>query len=253
MRRLHLFEFGDQPWLPQVLREGETAYLVAAYRLVPLARDWAGKIVTTLHPGDHLEILDLCSGAGGAIPMLIDELERRGCKASVTLTDLYPNLKGGRHPRASWLGEPLDATRVPPELRGVRTMFSGFHHFRPEAARAILEDAFRRRRAICIFESGSGTLLGVFTMLLVPLNVLAMMPLARPFRWAYLVFTYLIPLLPLIVFWDGIVSMLRIYSPEQMRALTEELKAPDYVWETGRLRVQGIPSGLPYLIGRTVP
>ena len=89
-------------------------------------------------------------------------------------------------------------------------------------------------------------------MLLVPLNVLAMMPFARPFRWPYLVFTYLIPLLPLIVFWDGIVSMLRIYSPEQMRELTESLQAPDYVWETARIRVRGIPGGLPYLIGRTI-
>jgi hypothetical protein len=132
-------------------------------------------------------------------------------------------------------------------------MFSAFHHFRPEAARAILEDAFRRRLSICIFESGSGTLLGVATMLLVPLNVLAMMPIARPFRWPYLVFTYLIPLLPLIVFWDGIVSMLRIYSPEQMKELTESLRAPDYAWEMGRLRVRGIPGGLPYLIGRAIP
>jgi len=59
---------------------------------------------------------------------------------------------------------------------------------------------------------GSGTWLGVLSMLGVPLAVLALMPLARPFRWAYLVFTYLIPLLPLIVLWDGIVSMLRIYA-----------------------------------------
>jgi hypothetical protein len=27
MRRLHLFEFGDQQWFPQVLRDAETAYL----------------------------------------------------------------------------------------------------------------------------------------------------------------------------------------------------------------------------------
>jgi hypothetical protein len=89
-------------------------------------------------------------------------------------------------------------------------------------------------------------------MLLVPFNVLAMMPLARPFRWAWLVFTYLIPLLPLIVFWDGVVSMLRIYSPEQMKALTAEFQAPNYLWEVGRLHVPGIPGGLPYLVGRTV-
>ena len=252
MRRFHLFEFNDQPWLPQILREAETAYLVAAYRLVPLARDWAGKMLSTLRPGTRMEIVDLCSGAGGPVASLIDELERRGCTASALLTDLYPNSGCAPHARVSWLSEPLDATHVPAELKGVRTLFCGFHHFRPQSARAILEDAFLCRCPICIFEGGSGTAGGVATMLLVPFNVLAMMPFARPFRWAWLVFTYLIPLLPLIVFWDGVVSMLRIYSPEQMKALTAGFQAPDYLWEVGRLHVRGIPGGLPYLVGRTV-
>lgn len=250
MRRLHLFEFNDQPWFPQVLREGETAYLATAYRLVPLARHWAEKIVAALNPGDRMEIVDLCSGAAGPVPALIDELERRGCKASVTLTDLYPNTRAATHPHMAWWPKTVDATRVPPELTGTRTMFSAFHHFRPEAARAILADAFQRRRSICIFEAGSGGLLGVATMLLVPLNVLAMMALARPFRWAHLLFTYLIPLLPLILFWDGVVSMLRMYSPEQMQRLTKDLRAPDYDWEAGRIHARGVPGGLPYIIGR---
>src|SRR6266567_796735 len=29
MRRLHLFEFGDQRWFPQILRDAETAYLAS--------------------------------------------------------------------------------------------------------------------------------------------------------------------------------------------------------------------------------
>jgi hypothetical protein len=69
-------------------------------------------------------------------------------------------------------------------------MFSAFHHFRPDAAKAILKDAFDRRRAICIFESGSSAkLLTAGMMVGVPVAVLALMPFARPFRWAYLVFT----------------------------------------------------------------
>jgi hypothetical protein len=90
------------------------------------------------------------------------------------------------------------------------------------------------------------------SMVVIPLAVLTLMPLARPFRWAYLVFTYLIPLMPLIVFWDGIVSMLRIYSPEQMKDLTHDLQAPDYAWEISRIRLRGIAGGLPYLIGRPI-
>jgi hypothetical protein len=251
MRRLHLFEFGDQPWLPSILREAETAYLVTAYRLVRLPFAWAEKMVSALRPGDHLQILDLCSGAGGPVPSILAELEKRGCVATAILSDLYPATNSISHPRVSWLSEPLDAAHVPPDLPGVRTMFSAFHHFRPEAARMVLEDAFRCRRSICIFESGSGTALGVATMLLVPLNVLAMMAIARPFRWGHLIFSYLIPLMPVMIFWDGLVSMLRIYSPEQMRTLIAGLEAPDYRWEAGRMSVRGIPGGLPYLIGQS--
>jgi hypothetical protein len=131
-------------------------------------------------------------------------------------------------------------------------MFSAFHHFRPDAARAILRDAFERRRAICIFESGSGTLLGIVAMLGVPLAVLALMPLARPFRWSHLLFTYLVPLMPFIVLWDGIVSMLRIYSPKQMQKLTADFQSRDYCWELAQIKVHGIHK-LPYLIGRPNP
>ena len=249
MRRLHLFEFGDQPWFPQLLREAETGYLAVSYRFFPLRRRWAEKIATILHRGEPVEILDLCSGAGGAMPSIIEELGHLGYDTRARLTDLYPNPESVSHPRIVWMIEPVDAKRVPPKLAGVRTMFSAFHHFRPAAAKAILKDAFERRRAICIFESGSGTLLGVATMLLVPGSVLILMPLARPFRWAYLLFTYLIPMMPLILFWDGIVSMLRIYSPDQMKEMTKDMQAPDYAWEIGRLLLRGT-GGMPYLIGR---
>ena len=128
-------------------------------------------------------------------------------------------------------------------------MFSAFHHFRPDAARAILRDAFEHGRTICVFESGSGTPLGMAAMWGVPFAVLALMPLARPLRCSHLLFTYVVPVLPLLVLWDGMVSMLRIYSPEQMRQLTADLQAPDYPWEIGHIKVRGIPDRLPYLIG----
>ena len=249
-----MFEFGDQEWFPRILRDAETAYLTAAYRFWPaLARQWAEKIATVLHRGEAVEIVDLCSGSGGAVLQILENLLERDYDVRAILTDLYPNPESASGPRIKWMPAPVDATRVPATLAGVRTMFSAFHHFRPDAARVILSDAFERRRAICIFESGSGTLLGIAAMLGVPLVVLALMPRARPFRWAYLLFTYLVPLTPFIVLWDGIVSMLRIYSPEQMEKLTADLQARDYAWEFGRIRIRGIPDGLPYLIGRPIP
>lgn len=72
MLRLHLFEFGDQEWFPQILRDAETAYLTAAYRVWPmLARLRVERISMVLHRGKPTETLDLCSGSGGAMPQLV--------------------------------------------------------------------------------------------------------------------------------------------------------------------------------------
>jgi hypothetical protein len=250
-RRLHLFEFGDQQWFPRVLHDAETALFATQYRLASLLpRLWAERISTVLYHDEPAEILDMCSGSGGPMPGIVAELEKRGYNVRVTLTDLYPNPTSTTDLRLVWLAEPLDATDVSPKLGGVRTMFSAFHHFRPDAARAILKNAFDLRRAICIFEAGPDGLLGAAIAVGFPFHVLVLMPFVRPFRWAYLVFTYLVPLMPLILLWDAVVSYLRIYSPEQMHRLTKELQAPEYNWEIGRISVRGIPGGLPYLIGR---
>jgi hypothetical protein len=187
-----------------------------------------------------------------AVPLIVEELKKLGYEATAKLTDLYPNPNSALRPQISWESKPVDATHVSPEINGVRTMFSAFHHFRPVAAKAILKDAFDRRCAICIFESATGTLLGTFTALLIPINVLVLMPSARPFRWGYLLFTYLIPLLPLVIFWDGLISMLRIYSSGEMKKLTADMHAPDYAWEISRIKMRSVPGGLPYLVGRPI-
>ena len=255
MARVHLFEFGDLAWFPQVLREAETTYLSTCYRLLPtMSRRWAELIATALPAREDAEILDLCSGSGGAMPAILDELVKLGYDARATLTDLFPSPESTSHPRVTWLRDPVDARFVPAQQAGVLTMFSAFHHFRPHDAKAILKGAFDARRAICIFESGApASLLTVGMMAGVPLAVLLLMPFSRPLRWGYILFTYLIPLLPFIVLWDGMVSLLRVYSPEQLTEMTEDLQATDYSWEIGEIRLNVMPGvGLPYLIGRPV-
>ena len=59
MRRAQLFEFGNQRWFPQILRDAETAYLATAYRFMPLAKLWAEKLSAGVKPGDPVQIVDL--------------------------------------------------------------------------------------------------------------------------------------------------------------------------------------------------
>src|SRR5262245_3279865 len=72
-------------------------------------------------------------------------------------------------------------------------------------------------------------------------------PFLKPFRVSRLLLTYLVPFVPLCLVWDGIVSCLRVYAPEELRILVAQLDAQDYEWDIGTTRVG--PGVATYLIG----
>ena len=253
MRRLHLFEFEDQSWFPASLRNAMTAYLECTYSVTPFPNAWAERMAPLLQSDDATPLVDLGSGSGGPVALVLAALAERGLRARAVLTDLYPpaKIKPGQSgaPIEYW-PKPVDAANVPAELGGIRTMFASFHHFRPDLARKILSDAFANRRPICVFEATSRTPAAVLSAILIPILVLVLTPWIRPLSWVQLVFTYLIPILPLLMFWDGFVSQLRTYSVDELSGFIKDLRADDYTWEIGEIKLPRRPAGVPYLIGR---
>ncbi|WP_428268163.1 hypothetical protein [Haliangium sp.] len=267
MGRLHLFEFCDQAWLPEALRRYMTEYLcfieeisgkkLAAFaplleKLMGRAPEEAGEAAEV--GAEPIEIIDLCSGPAGPWRVLRRELAERGHEVRVTLTDIAPapdyveqlsDREGLRYVK-----EPIDATAVPDELRGPRVIFNGLHHFRPAQARAVLGDAVRKGQPIGVFEMLSRRPVHVLTFPLIFLAVLVVTPLVRPFRWGRLFWTYLVPVVPLMVMWDGWVSALRVHSTEELQALVADLGADHYTWEIGEVASLGPPA--PFLLGRPV-
>ena len=79
--------------------------------------------------------------------------------------------------------------------------------------------------------------------------VLRMTPFIRPFRWSRLLWTYLVPLVPFAVLFDGLVSCLRTYRVEELRDLTARLEANDYDWDIGTVKNTAGPIPITYLIG----
>ena len=80
-----------------------------------------------------------------------------------------------------------------------------------------------------------------------PLRVLIATPFIRPFRWSRLFWTYVVPALPLVLLFDSVVSVLRLYSVDELRGLTVGLKG--YDWDIGRVRYKKLPIAVTYLIG----
>lgn len=86
-------------------------------------------------------------------------------------------------------------------------------------------------------------------MLLTPLVVLLVTPFLRPFRWSRLALTYLLPLIPLVVVFDGIVSCLRTYTVAELEELARSFEGSGYDWQAGEEPIPGSPVRATYLIG----
>lgn len=256
MRRQHLFEFEDQPWLPRLVRDGMTDLLGKTIEALCLYQPIAPILAEAVRVTGETSILDLCSGGGGPLPKLRRVMaDEHALDVTARLSDYYPNIaaferiaaaEGGR---VGFVPTSVDATRVPAELSGFRTLFTCFHHFRPAQAQTILRDAFAARRGIAVFEFTERSAVGLAQMALTPVTSAALTPFIRPFRWSRLALSYVVPIIPALFIFDGVVSQLRTYTPEELRGMTARLCSSEYRWEIGQVTHPIFPSKLTYLLG----
>jgi len=216
--------------MPEAIRSALTEWLRALWEysrahtvIVPLLRS------AILSSGAE-RIVDLCSGSSGpAIPDI-----------PVILTDKFGPIK-------------VDARRVPAELTGMRTLFNSFHHFRPEEARRILEDACMCGQPIGVFEITSREWPKV--LLSFPASFIGVYLLIwrmRPIRASWWILTWVIPVIPLVVGWDGLISHLRAYTRSEIEEMTCGLGGKGWTWEQGRVEAPRGGVRINYAIGRPV-
>ena len=260
MRRKHLFEWEDQRWFPSSLRDLITDHLRSALSS-PLTKSLRETVCDVLEGplrrSKSTRIVDVCSGAGGPLPAVFAQLaERLGRPLTATLTDLYPNERaferienetsGGIRGHAG----AVSAFDVPGELGSSQTLFTCFHHFQPADATRILADAAAKRRTIVIIEPFRRR-----DMFFVAIATLArgivLTPFVGPMTIARFLWTYPIPVSAMLFAWDGVVSCLRAYEPDEMLALANDAAPTGYRWHAGRMPVPYSPVRLciTYLIG----
>ncbi len=257
MKKIRLFEFEDLPWFPAVLRAGMMDYLRFMISALGTYRPIVPLLAEALRHTRQTQLLELGAGAGGGTEGLWRALQTAHSPTlRILLTDLYPqpaawaDLARRTQGAISGTAQPVDALQVPAGLAGFRTIFSAFHHFAPAPATALLADAVRANAGIGVFE-GAGRhwweFLAAWTVL--PLAQLLLTPFFRPFRFSRLVFTYLLPLIPLCTLWDGTVSLLRMYSPAQLLQLAAQADPNGrFTWQAGKKRHWWGPQ-VTYLVG----
>jgi hypothetical protein len=255
MARVHLFELHELAWFPTAWRDLLTDYLSFYAKVFKPYVRVAPLLAGALESAESPMILDLCSGAGRPVLSLIPALGDLGVEGlRVTLTDKFPNLNAMGDERfdgadVSYISEPVDATAVPAKLSGFRTLFTSFHHFRPDGARSILANAVDNGEGIGVFEyTERNWTIWTIPTLLIPVFIWLCTPFMRPFLWRRLLWTYLVPVIPFVALWDGFVSNLRTYSVEELRELIDNIDGSRYEWQIGRVRSVG-GSRVTYAIG----
>lgn len=240
--RLHLFEFEDLPWFPSFLRNYGTDFLQFLSNRAKIYKPIVPLLEAALNTSGHNQIVDLGSGGGGGLIWLNEQLKKTNPELKIILTDLYPNISAFKYTQGisknfEYVETPVDARKVPKELKGLRTQFLSLHHFKPNDAKKILQNAVDTNSSIAIFEGQERSLWSILAMLFSPVSVLITTPFIRPFKIGRIFFTYVIPLVPLFTLWDGVVSALRTYSITEMHGLVDAVTNKNqFDWNIGKMK-----------------
>jgi len=259
MRRIQFIELHEQSWFPKFLRNDITDTLQYGLNLSKAYASTAPLLQCALDSTENPSIVDLCSGGGGPWLNLVRRLKCDTRGFHVFLTDKYPNPEAFANAQTRsripvrFYRTSVDARDVPPELNGFRTMFTSLHHFPSNEARTVLQNAVDARQGIGVFEITRRTPSAILLMVLWSITPFLFTVFVRPFRWSRLVFTYVFPIIPFVLLFDGVVSCLRTYQPVELRRMIENLNGIEYLWEVGELRSGFLNLPVTYLVGYLPP
>lgn len=252
MKRLELFEFEDFEWLPDSIRTGVTNLIKVLHGLVGTTDVLVDLVAKCRKKLKFNQIIDLGSGSGGPMIDVIDKINLNteiDKQIKLLLTDKYPNAKTVRRindlelPNVEYLKNSVDAFEMKKAPNGLKTMIASFHHMPPDKARQILSSAKDSKEPILIYELAENNIPVVVWWLLLPISLtilvimsLILTPFVRPLTITQIVFTYLIPVIPIVYAWDGQASIMRTYTIKDIHTLIDADKNDSYVWEIGQAR-----------------
>ncbi len=263
MRRRHLIELHEQTWVPAIWRQMFQSGLGIAGRMLKPFRHAAVKLDELLEKTGASEILDLCSGSGEAILQLHQWLGTGPTVASkpkaelrLVLSDLFPHPEEWDKLRVrfpalvSFRSDPVDVFNMPTDTPRVWTLINSLHHFREAEVRRLLTNVTSKADGVAVFESTGRTWSNmVQTIPVLPVAAIISATMLRPFRIWHPIWSLLFPIVPLIAFFDGIVSNFRTYTVEELRSIVESLDCDHFEWDIGSAPMDKTSLRATYLIG----
>jgi hypothetical protein len=197
-----------------------------------------------------ISVIDFCSGAGGPIPTIeriVNEKRAAQGKQPIpfVMSDLYPNLDSWMEVCSrskgslSFIPQSVDATDPPvsatsatspasrtiegfrSDTRVFRLYCLSFHHFGDKMARKVLESTMQTADGFAIIEL-QDRYLSSFALMLGHLPLIYTTAIFRCWKDVLmLLLVYIIPIVPVVNTFDGLVSCLRTRSFKDVMALID--------------------------------
>jgi hypothetical protein len=220
----HLFEWMDLEWLPvglrntmrEILECGNAQPFRSYYRWV------ADEVKRRIIEEGYHNAVELGAGTAPITRLLARDPDVEGVRLIVC--DLKPDVEGfhdleKRYPcRVTPVYEPVDFSQ--PHTWPPRTLLflsGAFHHLPPAVRNQVLCSLTNSADRTMILEPLRNTVLSVLFVFLslFPALVLPLWHLNRPGRLRRIAWCWLVPIAPVLFWWDGVISCLRMWSDEQ--------------------------------------
>lgn len=237
MKRRQLFEFHERAECPRFVRDSVVETLGTGLRWLGMGEVAGPAFARFCEDARCARVLDLCSGSGAPADLVLEWMAAHGTAApEVVLSDLFPNEVAfarvrAKHPaQVRFESRPVDATAVPEDVaHDARVIVNAFHHFDPAQAARIVADAVSRRKSLFVYEGFPRAVTRFLATGPAMLPALLLNPLmSGQQRVAKALLTYVLPVIPVVATWDGVVSALRMHDEADLRAMTSP--GDDYRW-----------------------
>lgn len=225
MKRKHVPQFTNQSWFPSFLKQCIFEFMTWFVGKVKAAEPFLPVIEEGLSHTDNRQTINIDSKIGAGFETLQPLLDDSIAIQKVDLNNIHTSHKG------------------------LYVSVNAFHQLKPNEAKNLLTNIAKSGNPVAIVEGNNDSLWQVVGMLVfVPLTVLLTAPLVKPFRFSRIIFTYLIPILPLVTLIDGFLALFKLYPPSDLDELTASIDVKNYKWRSGKMD-NGRGGKIIYLLG----
>lgn len=211
MKRKQVFQFSNQKWYPSFLKRDMYEFMSWFVGKVNAAKPFLPVLEEVIGHTQTKTIINIDSKIGAGIETVLPLLPEGTEVINVNLEKFSTHNKG------------------------MYTFINSFHQLDEKKATYYLTQIADSGNSVAVLEGNNDSLWQVVGMtIFVPLTVILSAPFVQPFRITRLIFTYMIPILPVITMLDGFLALFKLYNPNDLNELVSNIPVKSYVWKSGK-------------------